>query len=138
MRRGAIDQQRGCEPMWQSLDLHAIIVNRNRQDAPFSGHHDLPGRRIPWFLKSNEIASRESCTHDEVKCMGSSCCNDNVLWGTSEAARTSKIGSKSSPKCRIPIRRAVTGRWQTVGHHSPLCWLLVASVGPNCPVRTLM
>jgi len=90
--------------MWQLLNLHTIIVNRNRQEASLPGLHDLSGSRIPWFLKPDGIASRECCTHDEVKGVRGSCCNDNVLRDTSEAARASKIGSKSGPKRRVPLR----------------------------------
>src|SRR5713226_8000052 len=119
MRRGGIDQQRGREPMRQPLDLHTIIVNRNRQDASFPGLHDLPGSRIPWFLKPNIIAGREGGTHDEVKRVRGSCCNENVLWGTSQAARSSKIGSKRFPKRRVSTRGAIAIGGQTSSHRSP-------------------
>src|SRR5207245_88358 len=92
MRRGCIDQQRGYWPMRQQLYLHAIIVNGNRNQASFSCQHDLSGSRIPRFLKPNGIAGRQCCAHDKVKRVRGSCCNENVLWGTSQAARSSKVG----------------------------------------------
>src|SRR5258707_6972713 len=105
--------------MQQPFDLHAIIVNRNRKDAFFPGLHDLPGSRIPWFLKPNGIAGREGGTHDEVKRVCGSCCNENVLWGTSQAARSSKIGSKRFPKRPVPILRTVAVGGQMSSHRSP-------------------
>src|SRR5258706_6382405 len=119
MRWGGIDQQRGREPMRQPFDLHAIIVNRNRQDASFPGKNDLPGRRIPWFLKPDVIADRERCTHDEVKRVRGSRGNENILRGTGKAARSSKVGSKLCSQRRIPICGAITVGWQTSSYRSP-------------------
>ena len=105
--------------MRQLLDLHPIIVNRDGQEASFPRLHDLSGSRIPWFLKPNAIASRERCTHDEVKGVRGSCRNDNILRGTSQTARSSKIGSKRGSKRRVPLRWAVAVRWETCSHRSP-------------------
>src|SRR5207247_4572747 len=101
MRWGGIDQQRGRATLRQPLDLHAILVNRNRQDVPSPCQHNPSGSRIPRFLKPNGIIGGEDGACDEVKCLRSSCCNDDVLWPTSEAARSSKVGSKCCPKCRV-------------------------------------
>src|SRR5260370_15450504 len=119
MRRGGIDQQRGGESMRQPFDLHAIIVNRNGKDASFPCKHELSGSRISWFLKPNGIAGSEGGTHDEVKSVRGCCCNENVLWGTSQAARSSKIGSKRFPKRRVSTRGAIAIGGQTSSHRSP-------------------
>src|SRR5260370_4207833 len=99
--------------MGKPLDLHAIIVNRNREDASFPGQHDLLGRRIPWFLKPDVIAARERCTHDEAKRVRGSRCDEDVLRGTAKAARSSKVGSKLCPQRLVPIRGAIPGGCQT-------------------------
>src|SRR5258708_12806818 len=120
MRWGGIDQQRGGGgPMRQPLDLHTIINNRSGQEGSFAGQDELQGRTIPWFLKFNVIADRERCTHDEVKRVRGSCCNENILRGTGKAARSSKVGCKLCSQRRVPICGVITVGWQTSSYRSP-------------------